>query len=72
MEIYRDSKSRFLKVPCDMNGKIIKQDFLAPIITYQYLDDKLRIKAFDQNFNLLKEVIGNKPCIPFIDCGDDD
>lgn len=72
MEIYRDSKSRFLKVPRDMNGKIIKQDFLAPIITYQYLDDKLRIKAFDQNFNLLKEVIGNKPCIPFIDCGEDD
>ena len=72
MEIYRDKESKFLKVPKDENGLIVKKDFLAPFLTYQYLGDKLRIKAFDENFNFLKEVIGNKPCVPFIDCGEND
>ena len=72
MEIYRDTEFKFLEVPRNMNGEIVKKDFLAPILTYEYLGNKLRIKAFDKNFNLLKEVIGDKPCVPFIDCGEND
>lgn len=70
MEIYRDEDNKFLSVPRDNLGKIAKKDFLAPVLTYEYLGDKLRIKALDQNFNLLKEVLGDKPCVPFIDCGE--
>jgi len=72
MEIYRDSESKFLGVPRDNSGNIAKINFLAPVLTYEYIEDKLRIKALDQNFNLLKEVLGEKPCIPFIDCGEND
>jgi hypothetical protein len=72
MEIYRDAESKFLEVPRNINGEIVKKDFLAPVLTYEYLDDKLRIKALDKNFNLLKEVVGDKPCVPFIDCGEND
>lgn len=70
MEIYRNTESKFLKVPKDNSGNIAKVNFLAPILTYEYSGDKLKIKALDQNFNLLKEVIGEKPCVPFIDCGE--
>ena len=72
MEIYRDAESRFLEVPRDNSGNIAKINFLAPVLSYEYIDNKLRIKALDQNFNLLKEVLGDKPCIPFIDCGEND
>ena len=72
MEIYRDAESRFLEVPRDNSGNIAKINFLAPVLSYEYIDDQLRIKALDQNFNLLKEVLGDKPCIPFIDCGEND
>ncbi len=69
MEIYRDKNFKFLDVPKDDKGNIAKVDFISPVLTYEYLDNELKIKALDQNFNLLKEVVGNKPCIPFIDCG---
>lgn len=72
MEIYRDADSKFLTVPRDNSGKIAKIDFISPVLTYEYVDDKLKIKALDKNFNLLKEVFGDKPCIPFIDCGEND
>lgn len=72
MEIYRDAQNKFLEVPRNIKGEIVKKDFLAPILTYEYLGDTLRIKAFDKNFNLLKEVVGNKPCVPFIDCGENE
>lgn len=71
MEIYRDSNSKFLTVPRDEMGNIADLDFIAPFISYEYLRNDIRIKAFDQNFNLLKAKIGEKPCIPFIDCGDE-
>lgn len=70
MEIYRDGESKFLKVPRDNMGNIAKVNFLAPVLTYEYLEEGIRIKALDQNFNLLKEIVGEKPCIPFIDCGE--
>jgi len=72
MEIYRNAKSQFLKVPRDDSGNIAKVDFLSPVLTYEYVGDKLKIKALDQNFNLLKEVVGDKPCVPFIDCGENE
>lgn len=72
MEIYRDADSKFLTVPRDNKGDIAKINFIAPVLTYEYVNDKLKIKALDKNFNLLKEVIGDKPCIPFIDCGEND
>ena len=72
MEIYRDAESKFLEVPRDNSGNIAKLNFLSPVLTYEYIDNKLKIKALDQNFNLLKEVIGDKPCVPFIDCGESD
>lgn len=72
MEIYRDADSKFLTVPRDNSGEIAKINFISPVLTYEYLDDKLKIKALDKNFNLLKEVFGDKPCIPFIDCGEND
>ena len=72
MEIYRDAESRFLEVPMDNSGTIAKINFLAPVLAYEYIGNKLKIKALDQNFNLLKEVYGDKPCIPFIDCGEED
>ena len=70
MEIYRDAKSKFLKVPRDNMGNIAKVNFIAPVLTYEYLEEGIKIKALDQNFNLLKEIVGDKPCIPFIDCGE--
>ena len=70
MEIYRDANSKFLEVPRDNTGDIAKVNFLSPVLTYEYIDNKLKIKALDQNFNLLKEVYGDKPCVPFIDCGE--
>lgn len=70
MEIYRDKNYKLLQIPVDALGNITKVDFLSPILVYEYFDFQVRIKAFDQNFNLLKEVVGEKPCIPFIDCGD--
>jgi hypothetical protein len=69
MEIYRDENFKFLKIPKDEKGNFAKVDFLSPVLTYEYLDNGIKIKALDQNFNLLKEVIGEKPCVPFIDCG---
>lgn len=70
IEIYRDENFKFLKIPYDTTGNVIMADFIAPILVYEYFDFQTRIKAFDQNFNLLKEIVGEKPCIPFIDCGD--
>jgi hypothetical protein len=70
MEIYRDADSKFLEVPRDNSGNIAKVNFLSPILTYEYTNDQIIIKALDQNFNLLKEVNGDKPCVPFIDCGE--
>ncbi len=70
MEIYRDKDSKFLEVPRDNSGNIAKLNFLSPILTYEYSDNTLIIKALDENFNLLKEVYGDKPCVPFIDCGE--
>lgn len=72
MEIYRDAKSKFLTVPRDNSGEIAKVNFISPVLTYEYIGDQIRIKALDKNFNLLKEVYGDKPCIPFIDCGEND
>lgn len=72
MEIYRDANNKFLTVPRDNSGNIAKKDFLAPVLTYEYLGNQLRIKALDKNFNLLKEVLGDKPCVPFIDCGENE
>ncbi|MBK7105036.1 MAG: hypothetical protein IPH62_07120 [Ignavibacteriae bacterium] len=70
IEIYRDDKFKFLQIPIDTTGSVAMVDFIAPILVYDYFDFQTKIKAFDQNFNLLKEVVGEKPCIPFIDCGD--
>lgn len=70
VELYRDEKFNFLKVPRNNFGEIEKTNFLSAVIVYEYLDNKIIIKALDQNFNLLKEVIGEKPCLPFIDCGE--
>lgn len=72
MEIYRDSESKFLTVPRNNSGEIAKINFISPVLTYEYIGDNLKIKALDKNFNLLKEVYGDKPCIPFIDCGEND
>lgn len=72
MEIYRDAESKFLTVPRDNSGEIAKFNFISPVLTYEYIGDQLKIKALDKNFNLLKEVYGDKPCIPFIDCGESD
>lgn len=72
MEIYRDAESKFLTVPRDNSGEIAKINFISPVLTYEYIGDRIKIKALDKNFNLLKEVYGDKPCIPFIDCGEND
>jgi hypothetical protein len=72
MEIYRDAESKFLTVPRNNSGEIAKINFISPVLTYEYIGDQLKIKALDKNFNLLKEVYGDKPCIPFIDCGEND
>lgn len=72
MEIYRNANSEFLKIPRDDSGNIAKINFLSPVLTYEYIGNELRIKALDQNFNLLKEVVGDKPCVPFIDCGENE
>jgi hypothetical protein len=72
MEIYRDADTKFLEVPRDNSGNIAKINFLSPVLTYEYIGDNLKIKALDHNFNLLKEVYGDKPCVPFIDCGEED
>ncbi|MFZ1289311.1 MAG: hypothetical protein WAR79_04445 [Melioribacteraceae bacterium] len=70
MEIYRDKNFKLLQVPIDNSGNFAKVDFLSPILVYEYFDFQIKIKALDQNFNLLKEVVGEKPCIPFVDCGE--
>lgn len=62
----------FLKLPPHYQNNITLQNFLSPILTYEYKNNKVFVKAFDENFNLLKETEGNKPCIPFIDCGEND
>jgi uncharacterized protein YkuJ len=72
IEIYKDVNSKFLDVPRDSLGNISKENFISPVLTYEYLEDQIRIKAFDKNFALLKEIIGDKPCIPFIDCGENE
>jgi len=72
MEIYRDANSKFLEVPRDNSVNIAKINFISPVLTYEYIDDKLKINALDNNFNLLKEVLGDKPCVPFVDCGETD
>jgi hypothetical protein len=72
MEIYRDAETKFLEIPRDNSGNIANINFLSPVLTYEYIGDKVKIKALDQNFNLLKEVYGDKPCVPFIDCGEKD
>jgi len=72
MEIYRDKESKFLKVPLDKSGNFEKINFLSPVLTYEYIGNDIKIKAFDQNFNLLKEIYGDKPCLPFIDCGENE
>jgi len=70
MEIYRDVNSKLLEIPRDNLGDIAKVNFLSPILAYEYVGDELKIKALDKNLNLLKEVYGDKPCVPFIDCGE--
>lgn len=72
IEIYRDKKLEFLKLPPHYQNNITLQNFLAPILTYEYKNNEVFVKAFDENFNLLKETEGNKPCIPFIDCGENE
>ncbi len=72
MEFYKDVNSKFLEIPKDSTGKIIYKNFISPILSFEYLKNKIKIKAFDKNLNLLKESIGNKPCIPFIDCGENE
>lgn len=70
MEIYRDKNFNLLNVPRDENGNIKNVDFISPVLVYLYNGNILKIKAFDKNFNLIKETEGDKPCIPFIDCGE--
>ncbi len=70
VEIYRDKDFKLLKVPKDNSGKIKQNGFIAPVLAYIYNNKNLLIKAFDENFNLIKETTGQKPCIPFIDCGE--
>jgi hypothetical protein len=70
MEIYRDANSKLLEIPRDNSGDIAKVNFLSPILAYEYVGNELKIKALDKNLNLLKEVYGDKPCVPFIDCGE--
>ncbi len=71
LELYRDKNFDLVKVPRNASGKIAEKDFIAPVLAYSYEDkDSLLIKAFDENFNLLKEEYGSRPCIPFIDCGE--
>jgi len=70
LEIYRDKNNRLLTVPKDLDGKLLNNSFLPPVLAYVYTDGKTIIKAFDQHFTFLKEMTGKKPCIPFIDCGD--
>lgn len=71
LELYRDKSFNLVKVPRDEKGKIEEKDFIAPVLAYSYENGgRLLIKAFDENFNLLKEEYGSRPCIPFIDCGE--
>lgn len=71
LELYRDKNFDLVKVPRSGDGKIADKDFIAPVLAYSYdSGDSLLIKAFDENFNLLKEEYGSRPCIPFIDCGE--
>ncbi len=70
LEIYRDKNFDLLKVPKDESGKIKNTNFISPVLAYVYNGNKLTIKAFDEKFNLIKETTGKKPCIPFIDCGE--
>lgn len=72
MEIYRNKEAKFLEVPLDKSGNLAKINFLSPVLTYEYIENNIKIKAFDQNFNLLKEIYGDKPCLPFIDCGENE
>lgn len=69
-EFYKDIDGKFLHIPKNIDGDIAKINFIPPILTYEYVEDNIIIKAFDSNFNLLKETNGQKPCIPFIDCGE--
>ena len=70
LEIYRDKNNRLLTIPKDFDEKLLNNSFLPPVLAYVYTDGKTIIKAFDKNFTFLKETTGKKPCIPFIDCGD--
>lgn len=69
LEIYRDKNNRLLTVPKDLDGKLLDNSFLPPVLAYVYTGGKTITKAFDKNFTFLKETTGKKPCIPFIDCG---
>ncbi len=70
LEIYRDKNFELLSVPYNKDGGIADINFIAPVLAYLYNDTELTIKAFDKNFNLIKESKGKKPCVPFIDCGE--
>jgi hypothetical protein len=66
IEIFSDTTGSLLKLPKDKNEQI---NYIAPVIVYLNTAKGPLIKAFDSEFNLISEQFGEKPCIPFIDCG---
>ncbi len=70
IEIYRNKNFNLLSVPRTESGEIKNKNFISPVLAYIYNGKDLTIKAFDKNFNLIKETKGKKPCVPFIDCGE--
>lgn len=70
IEIYRNRNFDLLSVPITESGEIKNENFISPVLAYIYNGKDLTIKAFDKNFNLIKETKGKKPCVPFIDCGE--
>ncbi len=67
IEFFSDTSGNLLVIPDDTSERI---DHIAPVIVYIKTKEGTLIKAFDSKFNLISESFGEKPCIPFIDCGE--
>lgn len=66
IEFYSDTTGNLLTLPSESESQ---SNHIAPVIVYIETPEGTLIKAFDSEFNLLSEEYGEKPCIPFIDCG---
>jgi len=67
IEFFSDTSGNLLMIPDNASERI---DHIAPVIVYIETGEGTLIKAFDSKFNLISESYGEKPCIPFIDCGE--